>query len=63
MSNLNSGINNEGTLTVTNSTIADNTAAISAGGIGNDGTLTVTNSTIADNTAADSAAASSTLAR
>ena len=55
MSNLNSGINNEGTLTVTNSTIADNTAAISAGGIGNEGTLTVTNSTIADNTAANSA--------
>jgi hypothetical protein len=39
-----------GTLTVTNSTISDNTA-FGGGGILNVGTLTVTNSTISDNTA------------
>jgi hypothetical protein len=41
---------NDGTLTVTNSTLAGNTA-LGGGGIANLGTLTVTNSTVADNTA------------
>ena len=54
------GIDNVGTLTVTNSTIADNRAG---GGIRTIGTLTVTNSTIADNSAPSAAAASPTLAR
>ena len=48
------GINNNGTLTLTDSTISDNTAgekASTGGGIYNDGTLTVTDSTISDNTA------------
>ena len=43
------GINNAGTLTVTNSTIDNNSAIDGGGGIDNAGTLTVTNSTIADN--------------
>jgi hypothetical protein len=45
-------IDNDGTLTVTGCTIADNTAS-GGGGIRNSGTLTVTDSTIADNTASD----------
>ncbi len=50
------GIYNAGTLTVTGSTISDNTAdsglnTASGGGIYNAGTLTVTGSTISDNTA------------
>jgi len=42
------GIDNDGTLTVTDSTIS-NSVAGSGGGIYNTGTLTVTNSTISDN--------------
>ncbi len=45
------GIRNDGTLTVTNSTIENNSAYV-GGGIYNDGTLTVTDSTIEFNTAA-----------
>lgn len=44
------GIFNDGTLTVTNSTLSDN-IAIHGGGIYNTGTLTVTNSTLSGNTA------------
>ena len=44
------GIENEGTLTVADSTIDNNTAS-AGGGINNDGTLTVTDSTIDDNSA------------
>ena len=46
------GIYNVGTLTVTNSTIANNSATYSGGGIYSYGTLTVTNSTIANDSAA-----------
>ncbi len=42
------GIDNEGTMTVTGSTI-DNNSASAGGGINNDGTLTVTGSTIDNN--------------
>ena len=47
------GIYNDigGRLTITNSTIAKNTASFAGGGILNSGTLTITNSTIAKNTA------------
>ncbi|MCC6970248.1 MAG: hypothetical protein IT434_08510 [Phycisphaerales bacterium] len=46
------GINNDGTLTITNSTISGNTASSShGGGINNTGTLTITGSTISQNTA------------
>ena len=52
------GIENDGTLTVTNSTISGNTATCSTsacettgGGILNNGVLTVTNSTVSDNKA------------
>ena len=46
------GIDNDGTLTVTNSTIANNSAGYGdGGGIYNAGTMTVTNSTIANNSA------------
>ncbi|MBI1761578.1 MAG: putative Ig domain-containing protein [Acidobacteria bacterium] len=47
------GILNNGTLTVTNSTISNNAATSSGGGFANDNnaTLTVTNSTISGNTA------------
>lgn len=46
------GIHNEGTLTVANSTIRENTAFTLGGGIynTNNGTLTVTNSTVSGNT-------------
>ncbi len=44
------GIDNVGTLTLTNSTISGNTAGW-GGGIDNSGTLTITNSTISGNTA------------
>ncbi len=43
------GINNCGTLTVTDSTIENNNASNNGGGIDNSGTLTVTDSTINDN--------------
>jgi hypothetical protein len=46
------GIINDGTLTVTNSTLSDNTA-IEGGGIYNGGTLTVTNSTLSGNSASN----------
>ena len=42
-----------GTLTVTDSTIDNNSAEFGGGGIYNAGTLTVTNSTIAGNSAGD----------
>ncbi len=47
------GIFNNGTLTVTNSTISGNTGSDIGGGIFNLGALTVTNSTISGNTAND----------
>ena len=43
------GISNGGTLTITNSTISDNSAGITAGGISNGGTLTITDSTVSGN--------------
>ena len=46
------GIFNTGTLTVTGSTIAQNSANASGGGIDNQGTASVINSTITDNFAA-----------
>ena len=58
------GIENErGTLTVTNSTIDNNSAHRDGGGIFNSGTLTVTNSTIPTTPVAATAAASPTMAR
>ena len=45
------GIDNEGTLTVSNSTFAGNSAGYIGGGIFNDGTLTVSNSTFSGNSA------------
>ena len=45
------GIDNNGTLTISNSTIAGNSAAIHGGGIINYGPLTISNSTIAGNSA------------
>jgi hypothetical protein len=45
------GIDNAGTLTVTDSTLAGNSAAILGGGIDNAGTLTVADSTLAGNNA------------
>lgn len=50
----NSGVNV--TLTITDSTISDNAAAVSGGGILNSSELAINNSTISDNTSADSAA-------
>jgi len=47
------GINNDGTLTVANSTLSDNTAAVYGGGILNANTLTVANSTFSDGSADD----------
>jgi hypothetical protein len=47
------GINNDGTLTVSNSMVNGNSTANTGGGIYNDGTLTVNNSTISDNAATD----------
>jgi hypothetical protein len=46
------GLANSGTLAVTNSTFAGNSASDSGGGISNDGTLTLVNATIAYNTVA-----------
>jgi hypothetical protein len=46
---LGGGIENDGTLTVTNSTVAGNSALFGGGGIENTGTLTVINSTITGN--------------
>jgi hypothetical protein len=45
------GINNRGTLTISNNTISEN-SAFNGGGIYNSGTLTITNSTINNNSAA-----------
>jgi hypothetical protein len=47
------GIRNDGTLTLTRSTIRGNKASYEGGGIRNDGTLTLTQSTIRGNTASD----------
>jgi hypothetical protein len=47
------GIYNGGTLTITSSTITNNSSNINGGGIYNNGTLTITNSTIANNFAYD----------
>ena len=49
------GIDNLGTLTLTNSTVSGNTAGDDGGGISNNnnGTLTLTNSTVSGNTAGD----------
>jgi hypothetical protein len=44
------GILNEGTITIVDSTISDNTASLKGGGLLNEGTATVTNSTIEGNT-------------
>lgn len=52
------GIQNSGTLTVTNSTFSNN-AALYGAGIDNTGTLTITNSTFSNNPASTSAAAAS----
>ena len=46
------GIDNNGTLTISNSTISGNSAAEFGGGIYTNGTLTISNSTIAGNSAA-----------
>ena len=46
------GVYNQGTLTITNSTISDNSASEFGGGIYNQGTLTIMNSTFSGNTAA-----------
>ncbi len=51
--NYGGGINNVGTLTVTNSTITGNTADRVGGGIRNDSVLTVSNSVISDNDATE----------
>ena len=49
------GIRNDGTLTITNSTLSDNSATSGGGGIFNNGsrTLTITNSTLSNNSAAN----------
>ncbi len=50
------GIDNDGTLTLTESTVSGNTDALgNGGGIDNDGTLTLVNSTVSGNTALDDA--------
>ena len=46
-----SGVRNDGTLTMTNVTVSNNTAAGSGGGIHNNGTLTITDVTVSNNTA------------
>jgi hypothetical protein len=48
--NFGGGINNSGTVTITNSTITNNSAGF-GGGINNSGTVTITNSTITNNSA------------
>ncbi|NET37021.1 MAG: CHAT domain-containing protein [Cyanothece sp. SIO1E1] len=45
------GINNAADLTITNSTLSNNTASMNGGGIINSGTLTITNSTFSNNVA------------
>ncbi|WP_287284042.1 Ig-like domain-containing protein [Okeania sp. SIO2G4] len=45
------GIDNDGTVTVTDSTISGNTSGFDGGGIYNNGTATVTNSSISENVA------------
>jgi len=47
------GIENIGTLTLTNSTVSGNNARVDGGGIFNEGTLTLTNSTVSSNSAPD----------
>ncbi|MDA8197581.1 MAG: hypothetical protein M0019_10320, partial [Actinomycetota bacterium] len=51
--NVGGGINNNGTLTATNDTIAGNQVSINGGGINNYGTLTATNDTITNNKASN----------
>jgi len=51
ITNGSSGIQNAGTLTLTNSTVSSNTTPDRGGGIQNTGTLTLTNSTVSGNTA------------
>lgn len=46
-----SGIQNEGTLILTNSTVSNNTDSGNGGGIWNRGTVTLTNSTVSNNSA------------
>ena len=46
---LGGGITNNGTLTVTNCTLSENTTGFAGGGVLNNGTLTVTNSTLSGN--------------
>jgi predicted outer membrane repeat protein len=50
------GIDNNGTLTVTNCTFSGNTSTFPGGGIANAGTLTVTNCTFSGNTAGEGGA-------
>ena len=45
------GINNDGTLTISNSTISGNSASSFGGGINSTGTLTINNSTVSSNSA------------
>ena len=56
---LGGGILNEGTITVVDSTISNNTASIKGGGLLNEGTATVTNSTFDGNTSFWGSAAAS----
>ena len=49
--NLGGGIFNEGILTITNSTIANNSTNFRGGGIYSSGTVTITNSTVSNNSA------------
>src|SRR5262249_30236573 len=56
------GIDNGGTLTISNSTVADNAAANFGGRIANAGTLTIINSTVAGNVSGDQTSGISTSA-
>jgi hypothetical protein len=47
------GLQNDATLTLSNCTIANNSASVGGGGISNGGILTIFNSTIANNSASD----------
>jgi LPXTG-site transpeptidase (sortase) family protein len=51
--NLGSGIYNEGTLTITNSILSNNSTTYRGGGLYNSGTVTLTNSTLSGNMAVD----------
>ncbi len=56
MSQFGGVIFNDGIMTITNSTFADNSAAINGGAIHNDGTTTITNSTFTNNLSPDAGA-------